>query len=349
MKTLYLHIGAHKTATTFLQRSLYLNSAQFAEHGIDTLPDLTVAKQGHHNIPFSYMKWPLRAESLSHEQYRAKFLARLHDSKMQSLILSSEYFEVLSREALNSLSADLADFNKVVIYWIRNQTQYLESFYLGTFKGGATASFDEWTKRAPKPGNYFRVLRWWSKDLPVRDIRIVIYDNLALAKADIFEYFAREIMGLPASQELARPEKPRLNEAASARMLWLLIEMNRRYNSSSDQPASGSAEYRRMYTRLEKAFYATASLNKDLTRPRILDAEQEKAIEDKFAAPNEHLIKEFGSRIRNPTPGALLFPKRAAADGAPETSLGPKSIEVPELLDLMYMALSGNPEPNEDK
>ena len=77
-----------------------------------------------------------------------------------------------------------------------------------------------------------------------------------------------------------------------------------------------------------------------------LDAEQERAIEDRFAASNENLIKEFGSRIRNPTLGGVLFPVRPAADGHAEAGLGPQSIEVPELLDLMFSALSASSEPN---
>jgi hypothetical protein len=341
MRTLYLHIGAHRTGTTYLQTSLHRNRDVLARHGVDTLSDLALWGQGHHNVALSYLNWPLRDVRSTADQYRQLFCARLRDCTQRSTIVSSEFFELFDDAAVDRLRPDLAQFRLVLIYWVRRQPQYLESFFRESFKQGLTESFASWMERrvAAGLGDFHAVARRWTMGLGVDVVRIVIYENLLQERINIFEFFAREILGVPAGQALELPEDALINRSIDKHLMWLLREMNLRHGRAESHVAGISAEYLRMRRRLERIYYSEASFARDAGPAKVIDAETARSIDARFEACNARLLTEFGSSICNPAPGGKLFAAAAPAPAETDPDLASASVEASVLLDLLFRAL----------
>jgi len=341
MKTLYLHIGAHRTGTTYLQTCLHRNRDALVDHGIDPLADFSVWGQGHHNVAFSYLGWALRDVCWSREEFLKRFRNRIRDSKLTSIVISSEFFELFDDSAVGRLRSDLAGYRKVVIYWVRNQAQYLESYYRESFKQGLTEPFDSWMNQrvAAGMGDFHAVARRWVAGLDADAIHIVIYENLLRENCNIFGYFADRILGVPISA-LEFPVEAIINPSADGRFLWLLREMNLRYGRSESHVAGIGTQYLRMRRRLEHIFYSNPSFASGAGPAQIIDASVAHDIAARFEASNARLVADFGGAICNPTSDATLFP--ATNFNSVDAHIGIESgrTATPMLLELLFRALT---------
>jgi hypothetical protein len=132
-KTLFLHIGLHKTGTTSIQVSLSKNKKELLERGY-YVPLTGVpldSQEGHHNIPaefggFSHFQVP-QSGGMN------KLLHEITNSNENKYILSSENFiwifkdKGLSNEFITSLKS-LFSRIKVIVY-LRNPSDLVESLY----------------------------------------------------------------------------------------------------------------------------------------------------------------------------------------------------------------------------
>jgi len=345
-KTLYLHIGAHRTGTTYLQTCLHRNRDALAGHGIDTVSDLSLWGQGHHNVAFSYLQWALRDAGLTREQYLERFRTRLKESALGSIIISSEFFELFDDAAVERLRADLGGFGKVVVYGVRNQPQYLESYYRESFKQGLTESFESWMKErvAAGLGDFHAIAHRWVAGLGADAVRIVVYENLLRENLNIFEYFAHRILLVPERQALDLPAERIINGSADRRLLWLLREMNRRHGRPENHVAGIGAQYLRLRRRLERIYDASPSLAAGSESARIIDAAAARSIAAQFEASNARLLAEFGSAICNPTSDGTLFPAPALVLADTDAGIESGRLETSVLLDLLFRALAEDEE-----
>jgi hypothetical protein len=343
MRTLYLHIGAHKTGTTYLQSALHLNQAALASQGIDTLTDLAVWGQGHHNVAFSYLGWGLRDESRDRDSYRRMICARIKHSPLPSVVLSSEFFELFDDAAILRLRCDLAPVRTVLIYWIRNQPRYLESYYLESHKQGLSEPFQTWLDRRLQTGlgDFCRVVERWSTVLGVDARPVVIYDNLSLAGINIFELFVRDHLQLGSGHACRLPAAALINPSIDCRLLWLLRELNRVHNRPESHAAGISADYLRLRQRLERAYHGNRALSPNACRASVLDAEIASGIEHHYADSNARFLRCFGADIRNPTGEGRLFPAPRLNLPGPDPQGGVQATDIPILRELLRRVLAG--------
>ena len=131
-KKLYLHVGPHKTGSTYLQRMFSENRLALAESGI-TYPEVFGNLLGHHEL-YEY----LSAETIGRE-FKTKIcqLAELESD----VILSSENFSKLGRADFQKLQADLPDFEFEVIFFVRSFSSKMLSWWHELIKHGATQDF----------------------------------------------------------------------------------------------------------------------------------------------------------------------------------------------------------------
>ena len=137
-KTLYLHIGMHKTGTTALQTFFSLNERTLATRGV-CYPEVGRSKPSvaHHDIANSIKgpPFPLREPARSADAYICDLQGCF--SSFPNIVLSSEIFMRfvpafgdhlgLNLSALDAL-ASIADVVKIIVY-LRRQDDNLESFY----------------------------------------------------------------------------------------------------------------------------------------------------------------------------------------------------------------------------
>lgn len=165
-----LHIGTHKTGTTFTQNFLYHNRELLASKGI-LYPTVGIAENAHHILGgrlihdlhltvFSRSRRTAGRE-LGHSKISEiaewKQIKSIADAnQFRSMILSTEQFEWLSDP---SVIADfLAGHEVEIVVYLRRQDSYLASLYqtlVSDYPIRARATFSEWLQDVTHNGQIY--------------------------------------------------------------------------------------------------------------------------------------------------------------------------------------------------
>jgi hypothetical protein len=135
MRKLFIHAGAHKTASTCIQKWCTENSTTLRELGL-IYPKFGHIIYGHHGIAHMF------ATSRDTAAPKAVFRQEI-ESAPGDVIVSSENFEYLNDSQLAAMSAFCSDFDVTVIYFYRNWTPLLYSMWREDIKHGISASCHE--------------------------------------------------------------------------------------------------------------------------------------------------------------------------------------------------------------
>lgn len=124
MKKAFIHIGNFKTGSTSLQNFIYLNQNLLKKYNIEVLLE-KINKVTTNNISlFRYIDNSNNAKII---RYFSKV------TKSKNLLITSEYFSSLSYDLnklifLKKIMKQLG-FNPIIIYYYRDDSNYLYSFY----------------------------------------------------------------------------------------------------------------------------------------------------------------------------------------------------------------------------
>ena len=161
-KTLYLHVGTHKTGTTAIQALLTTQSEAWAQGGLfvprsGRIHDLS----GHHNVA-----WELNADA----RYRPAFgtLADLCEELKASphavAVISSEDFEYLYSDprALRALKTAFegCGYQVEVLMFLREQGAMIGSLYQELLKHGLDKGYGAFTCAMVKRGEFVMHGKW---------------------------------------------------------------------------------------------------------------------------------------------------------------------------------------------
>lgn len=152
MARVILHIGAHKTATTFLQRSFHRNRRFLAAHGIH-YPDIG-PNPAHHVLTTPWIDNPdfngFNFGPGGPDGLWSRFVAD-HADRSGTVFLSGEPFSRLAPQQVDmaALAARLAPFEDVrIVYTARRQSELIQSIWLQTVKSRLSDKLGEFIKRA---------------------------------------------------------------------------------------------------------------------------------------------------------------------------------------------------------
>lgn len=162
MARLVLHIGAHITATSYVQRLCYRNRALLAEHGI-IYPDIG-PNRAHHilvtpwidvpEIPVSYYGKRNLGQWLRGEKIYDSFFERVvreHAGQQGTVFLSAEVFSRAEPQRVDmaDLAQRLTAFEDVkIVYTVRHQVEYIQSIWLQLAKNNKAPRFDQFLEAA---------------------------------------------------------------------------------------------------------------------------------------------------------------------------------------------------------
>lgn len=125
MKKAYIHIGNFKTASTSLQRFIYINKTLLNKNNIEVLLERNFVKQSTNN-----MKLFKHFDKMNKNKIK-KYFSK--SSKKKDLLITSEYFSTLSNniKKLEFLKRTLKKlrFEPIIIFYYRYDEDYLYSFY----------------------------------------------------------------------------------------------------------------------------------------------------------------------------------------------------------------------------
>ena len=213
MKTLYLHLGTHKTGTTTLQAHLNRNAAFLKRHDLlypTLLRDIsTINRDNHHHFAFlltghPFRRWPddfaseltLRENDAVLTDAADKANRELDESGCRDLILSSEVIcEGFCRDTtfttvLSKFKQLFPDFSVKVILYLRAQQDWAESWYQWQMRGGNNAPVEVWYKNFNKSAwlDYMRMVTMITDVFGKGAITLRVFSKQALRK-DLFSDF----------------------------------------------------------------------------------------------------------------------------------------------------------------
>lgn len=173
-KTLYLHVGMPKCASTTIQGVLSTHAALFAQHGkfYGMPPGDTTREQGNAT--------KLLADIRNERAGKVRAALAFFLERDSDVILSSEMFISLGRSTqADKLVARVreAGFEMRLICYLRRQDHWIESDYKQHLKGGLDWSESIDNLLAKRVGsrtlNYHWMLENWARSLPRENITVV--------------------------------------------------------------------------------------------------------------------------------------------------------------------------------
>lgn len=156
-----LHVGSPKTATSTIQFVLKENRKQLLKDGV-LVPRSGQTETGSHRyLAFSLAGMPVPAEAGSADLELAREIAR---SDAGCVVISSEFFwTILARKQranrvmgyLTSLGLDVS-----VVLYVRNQPQYINSFYQHNANFRRDCAFPSFVGEARRNSRMYTYSRW---------------------------------------------------------------------------------------------------------------------------------------------------------------------------------------------
>jgi len=184
MKTIYLHIGLHKTATTSIQVGLEQNRIRLKRAGwhIPLAGKIYWRNAGQHNIPPGLMEYPRFAR---HMGTADDLVREIQQSPEQNFIVSSEVFCHLREPMVERLGSLLSPFNVVVIVYLRRQDEFLQSVWAEQVGSGVCMdNFSSWLQGPRRHlwaqdarSSYLTYLSMWADVFGEDALRVRVFEN----------------------------------------------------------------------------------------------------------------------------------------------------------------------------
>ena len=223
----YLHIGAPKTGSTFLQGVLWNNRAALLEHGVHMLGD----DQGQHYRAGKDLRGiPFDPDDPGRDWAGAwdRMVDRSDSSASEVVVLSDEHLAALGPGRIERAVDSLSSREVHVIYAVRDLPGLLPSEWQENVKHGSTLTYDEWVRRVLDvpdewPGRWFwavhdprSVVGRWSQSVAPERIHVLLMPPRDAPRDGLWRRFAG-VIGLDpaAATDLSAAANPSLGLAAA--------------------------------------------------------------------------------------------------------------------------------------
>lgn len=188
-KTLFLHIGSHKTATTFLQNALATNPAVLQQLGL-LYPQAGRIWEAHFRLCWELKDPALHDRPLERLPLWSELLAELDAAPQPVAVISSEEFGLGLDPA--RLAALKAHHDVRVIFYLRSPDSYMESFYNQFVKDFGTRETRTIETYMAEEGLFFldtmRLLRPWIDIFGPAAMRLRLYDRAHLPEGILADF-----------------------------------------------------------------------------------------------------------------------------------------------------------------
>ncbi|WP_289027919.1 hypothetical protein [uncultured Paraglaciecola sp.] len=223
MKKLYIHIGPHKTGSTYIQKNLFECSQELLTAGIFYPERLVGPQWGHHQL----------AEKI--KQRNKKEIEDLLSSKEDNLLISSENFEDLTNEDISYFSCFLKGFSVEVVFFKRSYSKLLVSAWQESVKHGKFQTWSEFfLAHVLKPFksqilNSSSVVDKWS--VIADKIHVFDYEAMLSDGLDIAQSMCEKVLGVNISVKPAA-----INQSMHLADIEVIRMLNYRYAQKTNSP-----------------------------------------------------------------------------------------------------------------
>jgi hypothetical protein len=203
---LILHVGPHKTATTWLQANFHANRQALKAHGIYYPVTGERVRTAHHDIAD-------RPKELSPEsEWMARELAVISAEACShgcDILLSGEGFSRWPVKSIKALAAALGADQTVIVYVLRDPASTIASFWSQRVKSGSALPLPDFVSKMRKqffaPNAVLKRLTGL-RQAASGHLVLLAYDEIRRRGEDIHDVFMREVFaieGLPLHADAA--------------------------------------------------------------------------------------------------------------------------------------------------
>lgn len=203
-KHIVLHVGHHKTGSSAIQSFLALNEQNLAQHGFYYPTSRRAAEYVSNGYPSAgnahflagRVKGAAKRTPIMQILRNLKTGRRLTNTKLETVILSSETLTECSKFGLLQLKNMFPRSSFHVVFYIRDQAAFLTSQYQQTVKlGHETHSLEEFFRNsgfAPER-RYPRIIRKLRNVFGAENVTVRVYDRDYFPNGDIISDFCSSI------------------------------------------------------------------------------------------------------------------------------------------------------------
>lgn len=196
---LVLHVGPHKTATTWLQHNFYHNIKALEEAGWHYPLTGVRVRVAHHDISDN------PDEILNDASAKVREIRRIvakSAEKDLNILLSSEGFRNWKPEHLRRLQQLAAPHALHIVYCVRDPASTLYSFWAQQVRTGTQLSFPEFSEKQFARPARSKILNplveiQTLQEMAGIQLTLLLYDEIRRQERDIFDVFVEDILKLP--------------------------------------------------------------------------------------------------------------------------------------------------------
>jgi len=283
-KTIYLHIGAHRTGSTAIQAYFSGHRQDFLASGLlyplaGIPPNLT----GHHYVPWLFRRQK-NVPALAADSVRT-LRREIQESEADSVLISSEDLEEHSfpiGEIVKELELDR--YRCVIVLFIRRQDDLIASAYASRVKQGryivSLRNFVE-AQLKRRRGDFHALLTAWRRALRHAELRTVNYSDPTIASSSVSALCQLLEVAIPAE-----------SKAASRRTNISIHPIYLPFLNFLNSAVGDSTEYRRKMI-IEPLVQLSAQARRKSVRHYIIEPTQRARIMEAFQKSNAMLADEF--------------------------------------------------------
>jgi hypothetical protein len=220
-RKIYIHIGAHKTGTTSLQRILSANAPALAAEGI-LYPASCTFYHAQHRLSFAAKKAmdPRRRDIPDLKTELSELIAEIRASACPRVIVSSEEFFSAPAAAIAEIGAALGDFDVEIVAVIRRPDTLFCSLYNQKIKQLETGfrahyrAFIDTPAKLSADLDFAACLGRWDGVFGGDRIRLLLYEDAAQS----FDLFMGHVGLASDGGNFTRPDGP-VNAAIPVKLL----------------------------------------------------------------------------------------------------------------------------------
>ena len=292
-----MHIGAHKTGTTFLQACLALGKEKFKSESISIVnrQDMIDEEAIFENL-WGYLKGDLTLPNAV-ENSKGQLYQEIVASGNNVLISNEDLFKNIRKfgdfyakasKGIEFFQNLFEDYEIHVVFYIRNQIDYVSSIYTQFVHLGRSYSFNEFLKgELPKHLNWYKAVKKMeaviSKDL----IHVETYESIIeVGESQFYERFLT-LLGVVNTDQFTRDAEQVCNGRKA----------NRSFSAVAIQIFRNAAPLLEKNDRLKLRRYLQNNLSTAThDRARFFSDERAARLRSYYSKSNEKLIKEWNIR-----------------------------------------------------
>jgi hypothetical protein len=232
---LVLHVGAHKTGTSLVQKFFRDNPSFADKHNIDYIP------RSDCNELIGWGKVPLRDPELLRDRLRferrtkpGQLILISHENSLGKPFIPGDlglYPETL--RCARGLKKATRAFDTQVVFYMRPLADFVESYYLQTIHEGRTHSVEEWLEgQDPSSWSWVPVLEALDEVFGPESVSIGDFSEIANGQEDFLRLFLQRI-GVTKASGLSY--KSVRNASISARGLAMAMDVNQMLKTGDER------------------------------------------------------------------------------------------------------------------